>query len=129
LGILNFSRFYSIVFNVQLTDYDIECIQKAKDIIVADLSIHHKIELIARMVNLGTSKLKISFKLYYGLGLYTFLKRQRMIKAAELLIGTDKTIKQITKSIGFKHTSNFTKAFGSYHGITPGKYRKYFSRK
>ena len=114
---------------VQLKDYDIECIQKAKKIIVSDLSIHYRIELIATKVNLGKTKLKIGFRLYYGIGLYSFLKKQRMIKAAELLIGTDRTIKQISRSVGFKHASNFTKAFGAYHKFTPGKYRKYFSDK
>jgi AraC-like DNA-binding protein len=114
---------------VQFSDYDIGCIQKAKDIIVADLSIHQNIELIATKVGFGKTKLKMGFKLYCGMGLYSFLKRQRMIKAAELLIGTDKTIKQIAKSVGFRHASNFAKSFGSYYGITPGKYRKEFSRK
>lgn len=114
---------------MQLHNYDIESIQKAKDIIIADLSIHHKIELIARNVNLGTSKLKRGFKQYYGMALYSVLKNQRMIKAAELPSDTNKPIKQIARSFGFKHVSNFTKAFGSYYGITPGKYRKNFSGK
>lgn len=127
--ILNFSRFFFNRTYVQLNDYDIECIQKAMTIIADDLASHQNIAQIARKVNLGTSKLKKGFKLHYGMGLYSFLKKQRMIKAAELLAGTNKTIKQIARSAGFKHASNFTKAFGSYHGITPGKYRKTFSLK
>ena len=111
---------------MQLKDYDIECIKKAKEIIVSDLSIHYRIELIATKVNLGKTKLKMGFRIYFGLGLYSFLKKQRMIKAKELLLGTDKTIKQIARIVGFKHASNFTKAFGAYHGLAPGKYRKYF---
>lgn len=114
---------------MQLNNYDIECIQKAKSIIIADLSIHNEIEFIARKVNLGTSKLKRGFKQHYGMGLYAFLKNQRMIKAAELLSETNKSIKQIARSCGFKYVSNFTIAFGSYHGTTPGKYRKNFSGK
>lgn len=117
-------RFFIQLIYVQLNGYDIECIQKAMTIIVDDLASHQNIETIAGKVNLGTSKLKLSFKLYYGMGLYSFLKKQRMIKAAKLLVGTNKTIKQIARSAGFKYASNFTKAFGSYYGITPGKYRK-----
>lgn len=99
------------------------------DIIVADLASHQGIELIAREVNLGKTKLKAGFQLCYGMGLYRFLKKERMKKASELLVETDRTIKQIAHSIGFKHASNFTKAFVAYHGLTPGNYRKYFSSK
>ena len=75
---------------VQFNDFDIESIQKAKEIIVSDLATHYSIELIATKVNIGKTKLKIGFRLYYSIGLYSFLKKQRMIKATELLIGTDK---------------------------------------
>lgn len=48
--------------------------------------------------------------------------------AAELIVETDKTIKQISRLTGFKYSSNFTKAFVSHHGLTAAKYREYFSK-
>ena len=128
MGSLILRVFIQLIY-VPLNDYDIECIQKAKEIIITDLSDHYNIELLATMVNLGKTKLKAGFQLCYGMGLYRFLKKERMKKASELLVETDRTIKQIAHSIGFKHASNFTKAFGTYHGLTPGNYRKYFPRK
>lgn len=59
---------------MQFTDYDIECIQKAKETIDNDLSIRYNIELIATKENLE-KKLKTQFRLYYRMGLYTFLKK------------------------------------------------------
>lgn len=59
---------------MQFTDYDIECIQKAKETIDNDLSIRYNIELIATKENLE-KKLKTKFGLYYRMGLYTFLKK------------------------------------------------------
>ena len=109
------------------TDYDIECIQKAKSIIDTDLRNHYSIDLIATKVNLGKTKLKVAFKLYYRIGLYAYLKKQRMIKAAELVVSTNKTIKQIAHDTGFKHSNNFIQAFVRFHGLTPKGYRQYFS--
>lgn len=109
------------------TEYDKECIQKAKEFIDSDIGRHMSIEFIATSAGIGATKLKIGFKQYYHLGLYTYLRRQRMIKAAELIVGTNKTIKDIAKQMGFKYPSNFIKSFSNYHGLTPFRYRTYFS--
>jgi AraC family transcriptional activator of pyochelin receptor len=112
---------------VEFTEYDINCIQKAKSIIDSDLRSHYSIDLIAMKVNLGKTKLKIGFKLYYTIGLYAYLKKQRMIKAGELIVNTNNTIKQISSDTGFKHPTNFIKAFVSFYGLTPRRYRQSFS--
>ena len=111
---------------VTLTDYDIECIQKAKQIIDADLGNHFTIVNISVKVHIGKTKLKQGFREYFGMGLFTYLKIQRMHKAAELLAETKRTIKQISRDTGFKYTTNFNKAFASFHGITPANYRHLF---
>ena len=112
---------------MHLTDYDIECINKAKELIDANLGTHFTIEFIAVKATIGKTKLTIGFRQYYGMGLYSYLRKQRMIKAAELMAETRRTIKQIAGDTGFKYASNFTKAFAAYHGLTPGKYRELFS--
>ena len=114
---------------MQFSEYDIVCIKKAKAIIDADTSRHYTIEFIAGKTSIGKTKLKKGFKQYYNLGLFTYLRKQRMIKAAELIVETNKTIKEIARRTGFKHSSNFITAFASYHGLTPARYRAYFSSK
>ena len=111
---------------MSFTDYDIECIEKAKQLIDADLGTHLSIEFIAGKVGLGKTKLTAGFRYHYSMGLYSYLRKQRMIKAAELLAYTRRTIKQISWDTGFKYPSNFTKAFAGFHGVTPGKYRALF---
>lgn len=115
-------------FFMSFTDYDIECIKKAKSIIDADTSKHYSIETLAEKVSLGKTKLKMGFRLKFKMGLFAYLREQRMIKAAELLSDSNKTIKQISKATGYKYYSNFLSAFTSYHGIPPSKYRKLFQR-
>lgn len=114
---------------MEFTDYDIECIKRAKFVIDTDTSRHYSIEFIAERIGIGKTKLKIGFKQYFGMGLFTYLREQRMIKAAELLVHSNKTIKEISKATGFKYYSNFISAFTTYHGLPPSRYRDFFSTK
>jgi AraC-like DNA-binding protein len=107
-----------------LTAYDIQCIEKAKAFIDADMSIHYSIGHIAGVAGIGATKLKKGFRALYGYSLFGYLRGQRMIKAAELLLTTGRTIKQIAKATGFHYTSNFTKAFTVHYKISPGAYRQ-----
>ena len=109
---------------MSLSEYDIECIAKAKALIDADLSIHHSIEQIATVAGIGATKLKKGFKERYHSSLYAYLRTQRMIQAAELLENSNKTIKQIAKATGFHYTSNFTAAFRNYYTISPASFRR-----
>lgn len=94
----------------------------------ADTSVHYSIELIAEKIGIGKTKLKIGFKEYFKMGLFTYLREKRMLKAAELLINSNKTIKEISKATGFKYYSNFLSAFTAYHGLPPSKYRNLFQQ-
>ena len=107
-----------------LTEYDIECLKQARAIIDRNNSQHHHIGDIAHSVGMGATKLKAGFKQYYGSGLYTYLRAQRMLLALQLLQDPNKTIKTIAKAAGFTYTSNFTSAFKKRFGITPGKKRR-----
>lgn len=114
---------------MSFTSYDIECIKKAKALIDADISKHFTIEFLSEKAGIGNTKLKRGFKQLFGMGLFTYLRKQRMIRAAELVVETNKTIKEIAKTIGFRYPNNFISAFKSYHGMLPTQYRNYFKGK
>lgn len=103
--------------------YDMECTTKAKALIDKDISRHLSIDDIAAAVGIGSTKLKKGFKQQYGLGLFTYLRKQRMELAADLLLTTNKTIKQIAKTTGFHYTSNFSSAFLNFHKRSPAQFR------
>jgi AraC-like DNA-binding protein len=115
--------------HMPLSEYDIECIAKAKALIDADLSIHHSIEHIAAVSGIGATKLKKGFKDRYNSSLYAYLRTQRMEQAAALLENSNKTIKQIAKATGFHYTSNFTAAFKNYYTASPATFRRLHSKK
>ena len=49
---------------------------------------------------------------------------ERLIKARDLIITTDKKIKEIAEECGFKSQSYFISAFGYCFGKTPTQMRK-----
>lgn len=112
-----------------LSAYDMECLQKAKTLIDKDISQHFSIDEIAATAGIGSTKLKKGFKEQYHIGLFGYLRKQRMEMAALLLKTTTKTIKQIAKTTGYHYTSNFTSSFIKFHHISPAQYRKRFSNK
>jgi len=107
---------------MQLTPYDIECINNAKNLIDADMSRHHTINEIAAQAGTSSTKLKKGFKEINGLGLYHYLHEQRMQKGIYLLENTHKTLKQISHILGYRYTCNFITAFKKRFGRTPRRW-------
>lgn len=107
-----------------LTEYDIECAEAVKKIIDADISTHYSIGTLAAKAGIGESRLKILFKLVFKTGLYSYLRKQRMERAREMVVNKQKNLETISRASGFKHYTNFSKSFKKSFGMTPGKYRK-----
>lgn len=52
-----------------------------------------------------------------------FLNEFRMMKAAELLLSTSKTVTEISFKVGCQEPTNFARLFKRYHKISPSQYR------
>lgn len=107
-----------------LSTADTSSVLKAKDIILNDLSQHFTIQQISRQVQLNEFKLKAGFKQKFGTGIFECLLQARMQKAKELLMQTDKPIKEIASVTGYDHLTSFITAFRKYFGYTPGSIRR-----
>lgn len=108
---------------MHLSDYDIECINKAKDFIDANFKSHHPIAEIALYAGISQTRLKNGFKEIFGKGLYEYLHEGAMLKAESLLENTDKNVKEISHIIGYKYSNNFCVAFKKRFGKSPRKWR------
>ena len=96
----------------------------ARDIIMTDITKHFSIREISQKVQLNEFKLKNGFKQVFGTGIFEYLLKTRMEKAYELLIETDKPMKEIASLTGFEYTTNFIGSFRKYFGRTPGDIRR-----
>lgn len=87
-----------------------------------------KIQDLAVECNLSESHLQHLFKESTGLGLGRMLADQRMQRAAKLLEQTNLSIKEIAWTVGYEHTSSFTRAFERYFRESPRCFRQRHER-
>lgn len=78
---------------------------------------------IADEFQIDVPYLSKSFKKGTGIGPLKYLQMIRIDKAKELLVNTNRNIKDISTEVGFISTVSFTRVFKQYEGITPGAYR------
>ena len=108
---------------MHFTEYDIECIQQAKDFISVDLAKHYTIPEISLQVGISRTKLKAGFKEVFGMGIYEYQHEQKLLKAKYLIENTNKTLKEISHSTEYKYVNNFGVAFKKRFGKTASKWK------
>lgn len=107
------------------TVYEMACIQKAHDLLLEDVSKKPQgIRQLARRAGLNEFKLKAGFKHVFGMGIFECLQEARMEKARELLLSTNKPVKEICRLAGYPRITNFITAFRRKFGYTPGSLRR-----
>ncbi len=82
------------------------------------------IEEMADALRLNRSYFGKIFRLSTGKSPQRFLMNYRMIKAAELLAGTERPINEIGQSVGYENPLHFSRAFKTIYGVSPRDWRK-----
>ena len=95
-----------------------------KAYIQAHLSEKLTIDLLCKQFSVSPTFLKEGFRRAYGVPIHTYLIRQRLRRAQELICTTRMPIQQIAQSVGYEGMSQFNTAFKREYGMTPGQYRK-----
>jgi transcriptional regulator GlxA family with amidase domain len=81
------------------------------------------LEVMARSVNLSSSRFRHLFKKETGTTPAQYLKALRMRRAKELVETTFLNIKEIMSSIGLRDKKHFAKDFEKTYGVTPTQHR------
>ena len=82
------------------------------------------IPALSRRACLSATTFKEGFRQLYGLPVHTWLRKQRMERAAQLLHTPGLSLEGVAKAVGYSSVSQFAAAFRQQYGVTPGKYRK-----
>ena len=98
-------------------------VRQAIGLLSEDLSRNVDIEVLARSVNLSSSRLRHLFKDETGLTPAQYLKRLRLERARELIDGSFLRLKEVMPKVGISDESHFVKDFKKEHGLPPIKYR------
>lgn len=88
---------------------------------------HITIEELSDHLSVPQTTLKRNFRKVYGESIYAYLRKEKMSRAARMLVNTDHTILHIAGACGYTNASKFSAAFLKTMGMTPGEYRKRFS--
>jgi AraC-like DNA-binding protein len=109
---------------IQLTAYERRQIEKVKAYVDEHLNEGLKAEDMALEWDVSVYKLKAGFRQLYGKSFTVYVKDQKMEKAKELLMKSNKIIYEIAMECGYRRVSGFYKAFRKMFGKTPDDFRK-----
>ena len=59
-----------------------------------------------------------------GITAQEYIKSRLIGHAKELILGTEKTVNQISMELGFQYPQHFNRIFKKATGLTPSEYRK-----
>jgi transcriptional regulator GlxA family with amidase domain len=82
------------------------------------------IQALAEQFNLSHSRLQHLFKQQTGMSLGHLLTQQRLYRAADLLVHSNKRIKEIAHAVGYEHASSFIRAFERHFAKAPRLFRQ-----
>jgi AraC-like DNA-binding protein len=106
-----------------ITD-DQALIQKACNYLLDDLTTHTSLNKLSRLLNTNRNNLSRLFKNKFGMGTFSWVRKQRMMKAANLLTFTNMTVTNICHEVGYEDSNNFSTSFKKFFGVPPKQYRK-----
>lgn len=82
------------------------------------------LESVADEFGVSSNYLSRFFKQETGCSFIQYITMIRMDRARELLVNSNKQIKEIVAEIGYIDVANFVRKFKGYEGVTPGQYRE-----
>ena len=82
------------------------------------------LNMLAETFHVSATLIKNCFKDVYGVSVYSYIRTQKMEKAAVMLRETDMQVTEIAGTLGYDNSSKFAKAFKDVKGVPPGVYRK-----
>lgn len=80
--------------------------------------------MISEQLSISNSYLSTSFKNTYGVSIISYINRMRVDRAKQLILNTDKSIKEIALEVGFSSDINFIRVFKKLENLTPSTLRK-----
>lgn len=101
---------------------DILAARKIESLLTTDITIlPPTIREMSRQFAMSESKLKKVFKTVFGLPPYEYYQKHRMLKARQLLLSGNFSIKDVGYTLGYSNLSNFTLAFKKEFGKLPSE--------
>ena len=101
---------------------------RVKEYIAANLEEDLTIAQLAKVASLSRFHFARAFKAAVGQPPHRYVSTHRLERAKELLVRGDESLLEIAIALNFSSQANFTRAFHTGTGMTPGQYRRSFMR-
>lgn len=106
----------------KLKDDEISRLVKVEAILVKDYSgTPPTISNLSRTAAMSPTKLKKDFKALYGLPVYEYYQKNRMMRAKQLLLEGHYAIKEVGMMVGYTNLGHFAASFKKEFGILPSE--------
>lgn len=108
----------------KLNDDEITRLMRVETLLVKDYTTAPPtIEKLSRISAMSPTKLKRDFKAMYGMPIYEYFQKNRMIHAKKLLTaaGSNVSIKEIGMMVGYSNLGHFAAAFRKEFGMLPSE--------
>jgi AraC-like DNA-binding protein len=99
-------------------------IEEARFKMRADVDQLLDLENMSQEYNIGYSYFRKMFKKYTGVAPYQYYLELKIMRAKELLLSTDKSVKEISFELGFQSIHYFSRLFKKKVGVNPTELRK-----
>jgi len=107
-----------------LTQKDIECLYKAKDILLGNIMQPPSLKELAYKSATNEFKLKKGFKELFGTTVYGMLQEVRLEYAKKNLESNDINVQEAANLVGYNNLSHFSKIFKYKYGKLPSELKK-----
>ncbi|MDF2672926.1 MAG: two component transcriptional regulator, AraC family [Clostridiales bacterium] len=123
----NFVQSASACISSEKEFQDTKPIRLAKQYIEEHYAEEISLEIVSREIHLSSAYLSTIFRKETGLNFSEYLINCRIEAAKVLLKKTNKSMNEISESIGYSDVKYFSKLFNKVVGLKPSEYRKLYS--
>jgi len=107
---------------VKLKEDEINRLIKVETLLVKDFTTEPPvIAALSKVAAMSPTKLKKDFKAMYGLPIYEYYQKNRMMRAKALLLESKYAIKEVGMMVGYSNLGHFAGSFKKEFGILPSE--------
>lgn len=117
-----YQRNHVTVGKVKSNEDELTRLMKVEGLLVRDFSVAPPtIGELSRISAMSPTKLKNDFKNVYGLPIYEYYQKNRMLRAKSLLLEGKFSIKEVGMKVGYSNLSHFANTFKKEFGFLPSE--------